>query len=101
MRVLVGILFVPIAFEGLRDITIFLTSVSSSGWEKKECLFLELPYVSSNVHKIFVKSIGYFLWLVKPQPLSKVLDGAILANSFKEISFPVLFKSLGYFWNNL
>ena len=36
LRVLVGILFGPIAFEGLRDNTIFLTSISSVGLREKE-----------------------------------------------------------------
>ena len=32
---LVGILFGPIAFEGLRVNIIFLTSISSEGWETR------------------------------------------------------------------
>ena len=36
LRILVGILFGPIAFEGLMDIIIFLTSISSVGLLKKE-----------------------------------------------------------------
>ena len=39
MTILVGILFGPIAFEGLGDIIIFLTLVSS-GWEKKEFILI-------------------------------------------------------------
>ena len=50
--------------------------------------------VSSNIKKIFVKSIGYFFDSGKRRPLSKILDGATLDNSFKEISLfiHVLFK---------
>ena len=39
LRILVGILFEPIAFEGLRD-NIFLTSISSVGSRKKEFILI-------------------------------------------------------------
>ena len=39
MRILVGMLFGPIASEGLRDI-IFLTAVSSVGLRKKEFILI-------------------------------------------------------------
>ena len=76
MRILVGILFGAIAFGGLRQIIIFLTSVSLVGLRKKKNLYWleaenhEIIFgvsnrrlgVSSTVHKIFVKSIGYLLY---------------------------------------
>ena len=40
LRILVGILFGPIAFEGLRDNIIFLTSISSVGLRKKEFILI-------------------------------------------------------------
>ena len=40
LRSLVGILFGPIAFEGLRDNIIFLTSISSVGLRKKEFILI-------------------------------------------------------------
>ena len=54
--------------------------------------------VSSNVNKIFFKSIGS----VKLRRLSKILDGATLGSSFKEIRFFIpfdaLFKLFRLFW---
>ena len=79
MRVLVETLFGPIAFEGLGDKIIFLTSISSVGLQKKRI------YISS----------------VKLRSLSKILDGATLGNFFKEIRFftpfHVLLKSIRLF----
>ena len=40
LRVLLGIIFGPIAFEGLRDNVIFLTSISSVGLRKKEFILI-------------------------------------------------------------
>ena len=40
LRILVGILFGSIAFEGLRDKTIFLTSISSVWLRKKELILI-------------------------------------------------------------
>ena len=40
MRVLVGIIFGPIAFEGLRGNIILLTSISSVGLRKKEFILI-------------------------------------------------------------
>ena len=76
LRILVVILFGPIAFEGLREIIIYSTSVSSVelqkkriyiGWREKIMriifkVFNRRLNVSRNIHKIFVKSIGYILW---------------------------------------
>ena len=39
LRILVGILFGPIAFEGLRDNIAFLTSINFRGVEKKKNLY--------------------------------------------------------------
>ena len=39
LRILVRILFGPIAFEGLRNNIIFLTSISSVGLRKKSDLY--------------------------------------------------------------
>ena len=39
-RILVGILFGPIIFEGLRDNIIFLTSILSVGLRKKEFILI-------------------------------------------------------------
>ena len=111
LRMLVGILFGPIAFEGLRDIIILLTSVSSAGLRKKEFVLiggrksrkLFLEYLIENwmpvatFIKYLLKELTVSCGSVKLWPLSKILDGAILDNSFKEISFfmsfRVLFKS--------
>ena len=41
LRILVGILFQPTAFEGLRDNVIFLTSVSSVGLRKRVFILIE------------------------------------------------------------
>ena len=62
--------------------------------------------VNSNVYKIFAfKSIDFYCCSVKLRPLSKILDGATLGNSFKEIRFfipfPVFFTSFRLFGNNL
>ena len=40
LRIVVGILFRPIAFEGLRDNTKFLTSISSTGLRRKEFILI-------------------------------------------------------------
>ena len=40
LRILVGILFGPIAFEGLSDIIIFLTSISLVGLSKREFILI-------------------------------------------------------------
>ena len=40
LRILVGVLFGSIAFEGLRDKTIFLTSISSVWLRKKELILI-------------------------------------------------------------
>ena len=71
MRILVGKLFVPVAFEGLRDNIIFLTSISSVGLRIKVYVncgerIVKIIFSVSNrrlnvrnyVYKIFVKSIG-------------------------------------------
>ena len=76
LRILVVILFGPIAFEGLREIIIYSTSMSSGELQKKRIyiswrekimtiifkVFNRRLNVSRNIHKIFVKSIGYILW---------------------------------------
>ena len=73
MRNLVRILFRPTAFEGLRKIILFLTSISTVELKKKiilivgtnsRKLFWEylIEDASSNVNKICVKSIGYLMW---------------------------------------
>ena len=40
LRIVVGILFRLIAFEGLRDNTKFLTSISSTGLRRKEFILI-------------------------------------------------------------
>ena len=115
LRILVGILFGPIAFEGLRDNIIFLTSISSVGLRKKEFiltggrkswkLFFEYlieDWMSvATFTKYLLKALAISCGSVKLQPLSKILDGASLGNSFREIiffiPFHVLFKSFRLF----
>ena len=52
--------------------------------------------------KYLLKALAISCGSVKLQPLSKVLDGATLGNSFKEIRFFIpflaLFKSFRLFW---
>lgn len=50
--------------------------------------------VSSNVLKIFVKDMDVSCGLVKDLALLKILDWAILDNSFKSISFFIPFYIL-------
>ena len=98
MRILVGILFRPIGFEGLRNNIIFLTSVSSVGLRKKIIhinwgeKIMKIIFRASN-RRLNVRATltKYLCGSVKLRPLSKILDGATLGNSFKEIRFFVPF----------
>ena len=105
VRILVGILFRPIGFEGLRNNIIFLTSISSVGLRKKiihinwgEKIMKIIFRVSNrrlNVRATLTKylfnAFAISCGSVKLRPLSKILDGATLGNSFKEIRFFVPF----------
>ena len=55
--------------------------------------------------KYLLKALTIYCGSVNLGALSKILDGATLGNSFKEIRFfipfPVLFKSFRLFGNNL
>ena len=52
--------------------------------------------------KYLLKALAIFRGSVKLRPLSKILNGAILGNSFNKIRFfilfHVLFKSFRLFW---
>ena len=116
LRILVGTLFGPIAFKRLRHNITFLTSVSSVGLRKKEFiligerkswkLFFEYlieDWMSvAKFTKYLLKALAGSCRSVKLRPLSKILDGATLGNSFKEvrfyIPFHVLFESFRLFW---
>ena len=97
----------------------FLTSISSVGLREKEfiligggkswTLFLEYlvgDWMSVEMFtKSLVKTLVISRCLAKLWPLSKKLDGAIIATPFKEISFfitfHVLFESFKLFGTNL
>ena len=116
LRILVGIVFGPIVFKRLRHNIIFLTSASSVGLRKKEFilivgrkswkLFFEyliedwMPVATFT--KRLLKALAIYCSSVKLWRLSKILDGATLGNSFKEIRcfipFHLLFKSFRLFW---
>ena len=113
--ILVGILFRPIAFEGLRGIIIFLTSFPSVRLRKKELILigarkswkLFLEYLTEDwmsvatFPKCLVKALTISCGSVKLWTLSKVLDGAIVDYFFKDISFfipfHVVFRSFRLF----
>ena len=53
--------------------------------------------------RFLLKTVAVFCDSVKLRPLSKILDGATLGNSFKEITFFIPFhvyssSHLGLFW---
>ena len=91
LRILVEILFGPIAFEELRDNIIFLTSISSVGLRKKEFILTEgrklwklfFEYLIEDwmsvatFTKYLLKALAISCGSVKLRPLSKMLDGAI------------------------
>ena len=104
-RTFVGILFGIIALERLKDIF----------WEKNilyywvEKIMKSIFWVSSRklnvssiINKIFVENIGYLLCFGFSLTIIKNTDGAILGNSFEEISFfihsHVLFNLFKLFW---
>ena len=85
MIVLAGMLFEPIGFEGLRDIVIFLTSISSESLRKKKIILLggenheyliEGWMPVATLAKYLLKALVISCGSAKLRLLSKILNAA-------------------------